>query len=545
MEPVSYSPGPGIVAAGNSDDAEYNAFLLRLQERFMANFMAGDGHLFTTDANPDQLWNEYLMAFDQEQRQHHNCNACRHFIQRFGGLVTINEHGHQSSALWHAADAYGPYITAIANLQARASRAKVTGVYLWEQILNQFGTLRTGKWTHMAVTAPLLKKHPLKTAHERMAELREDYKNVARALEEFPEPVVKAAQTLLLADTLDRSEKALGPVRWLAGLHTARSLFKGPQRNNVLWKAIASAPAGFAHPRSSMAGTLLEDIAAGKPFEEVARAWKAKMDPLQYQRPQAAPAAGTIAQAEKAIETMGLQRSLLRRFARLEEVPCIWIPAKPPEAAPSEGVFGHLKPKGAPADLPNIAPPARAMTLDKFRREVLPTAKSIELLVPTSPAGFTSMLTAVHMDAPPILQWDDAERRNPFSFYFWNRGAMASQFGLQGGAWVTVKAITMLPAQWYDPLKYAHQPAGVVFMLDGARETRNPGAGLFPEILRSELHPVRAVIEAYSQAAEAADMDKATACGLGLTKGAGAWGVRVRLVGEAGVTMEYTLDRWD
>jgi hypothetical protein len=69
-----------------------------------------------------------------------------------------------------------------------------------------------------------------------------------------------------------------------------------------------------------MIGTLLEDIHVGLPFDDFKAKFAAKMHPLQYQRPQAAPKVGAIAQAEKLVEQLGIVRSLKRRFARLDDL---------------------------------------------------------------------------------------------------------------------------------------------------------------------------------------------------------------------------------
>src|SRR2546425_8355197 len=75
-----------------------------------------------------------------------------------------------------------------------------------------------------------------------------------------------------------------------------------------------------------MFGTLLEDISNGLPLPEVSKRFAEKMHPLRYQRPQAAPSEGQLAQAEKIVAQLGAAGSLARRFARLEEVETIWTP---------------------------------------------------------------------------------------------------------------------------------------------------------------------------------------------------------------------------
>lgn len=47
--------------------------------------------IFTTDAK--YLWDAYLLNIPPDARQHYNCNSCRHFIERYGGLVVISSNG--------------------------------------------------------------------------------------------------------------------------------------------------------------------------------------------------------------------------------------------------------------------------------------------------------------------------------------------------------------------------------------------------------------------------------------------------------------------
>ena len=79
--------------------------------------------------------------------------------------------------------------------------------------------------------------------------------------------------------------------------------------------------------------------------------------------------------------------------------------------------------------------------------------------------------------------------------------------------------------------------------MDGARETRKAGLALFPEILKSDVHSVRSVIEAYSKKGELEGIEEASASGLMMNKG-GKWNFYLRVT-SAGQTMKYKLDRWD
>jgi hypothetical protein len=266
--------------------------------------------------------------------------------------------------------------------------------------------------------------------------------------------------------------------------------------------------------------------------------------PLLYQRPQAAPTMGNIRQAEKAVEQLRAAGSLARRFARLDEVQAIWRPqAGAMERAAGGGLFGHLRPKGSlPAG--GLTLPGVTMTWEKFQRVVLPTAEQIDFYVPTCRENYTAFCTAVNPDAPSILQWDLLEKRNPVSWYVWYGGSLPIQFGLMAAEWCPVTAITLQPSSWFGA-KCEHQGEAVVFLLEGARETRiDAGAAIFPETLKSEFHGIRATIEAYSRSAELSGREAGSACGIRLQKGA-SWPNALFRVRAGGNTAEYRLDRWD
>jgi hypothetical protein len=81
-------------------------------------------------------------------------------------------------------------------------------------------------------------------------------------------------------------------------------------------------------------------------------------------------------------------------------------------------------------------------------------------------------------------------------------------------------------------------------ILAGARDSgwKSAGGGLFPEILRSELHGVRATIEAYSKRATIAGFDQSTACGLRVDDKSD---TVVRTTTRTGSRFAYRIDRWE
>lgn len=533
---------PATTTTATFDHDDYAPFLEAVHSHFQDTAGPAGGPFFTTDAA--DLFLAFLAALPDHERQHHTCHACRRFVEQYGGLVTIDGDGRTLPVMWppDAPGFYGPALEAAARI---VRKAKVTGAFLSR--LPVWGQPVTGKWHHMAVTPPPALVSRLPRPSEAMAEKREEYGMLQRGLADFTPKTIKQALAILKADVLYRSEKVLGVAKWLHDLHTRRTAAKGKQaKDNLVWLAVATAPAGFCHVRTTMIGTLLEDIASGMALETVKRRFAEKMAPLQYQRPQAAPTAGNIAKAEKLFAEMGLAPALRRRYARLEEVlpHAIWAPVPAKKTEPEGGVFGHLKPKDAnPAVAPMV--PETTMTWVKFRDTVLPEAERIEFYVPRASTSYLGLLTAADPEAPPIIQWDRPEKRNPVSWYLYAYGSRPQTWNLTAGEWANVTALVPLPSQWDPERDYSHFAPGIVVLLKGCQDTSGQASvGLFPEILRGDLREVRATIEAYSRGAKAEGAEDADACGLDLRKGQ-RWNQKFRVTSKDGTQMVVTLDRWD
>ena len=324
-----------------SIDRDYDTLLARVQERFLANLESG-GALFTTDATG--LFQSYLGALPAADRQSHLCDACRRFLEAFGGLVTIEATGGDPAGGLAWAERAEYYSPAVAALDRVVRRARVTGVFL--SSLEVWGKPVTGAWRHLSVmpTPSAVYESRLLTARQAMAEKAEDFRSVSRALSEYNDGVLRQALRLLETEVLYRSDKVAGPARWLRELQISRDAVRGEGRHYVVWRAVATAPAAFCHPRSSMIGTLLEDLATGMDFATVSARFAAKMHPLQYQRPQAAPRAGNIADAEKIVAKLGIAQALERRFARIGEIETLWTHRPAPEVPGRVGVFSLYSP---------------------------------------------------------------------------------------------------------------------------------------------------------------------------------------------------------
>ena len=411
-----------ITPAQAATNDAYNQLRLAIQERF-SGIARSSAPIFTTEA-PDNLFDIFLFCLPEgETRQHYTCNACRNFINRFGGLVVLDQRGNRRSAIWP--DECQPvFALGVSALLQRAMDAPISGVLVSAE--KNLGQPVTGEWSHFSAELPRQRLYPptrLKSLEAAQAEKIQEYQMIKRALADFPSAVVLQAYGWLKAGQLPRSEKFVDLARWFLDLQSSLEGKQGKQLDDLVWLASATAPAGFCHIRGGMLGTLLQDIAAGKSFEECKREFSIKLDPGSYMRAQVAPDAGNIRRAEAIIEELGLAKSLDRRYARLSDIQAIWA-AKAPERrraeAPAPGVFAHLEPKQKAPEPAAVSAtdPASTMTWEKFRSTVLPDAATMDLLIPRDGNRFAALVTAQDPASPPLLQWDHLDARNPVSWYY-------------------------------------------------------------------------------------------------------------------------------
>ncbi len=552
-------------AAISDQEDGYLQFLAAMQATFDHEAQRLADPLLTVDTTG--LFELFRDSLPTARRQHYTCNACRRWFRDHAGIVVVDELGALRSAVWPrvpreaAGESRSPLAAAAVNLRYVIEGRPVVGVHRCSDPI--WGEPSAGGWSHFHLRPPPARvhRHPVESAAQWAARVREDRETLERGLREFDEATCRRAARMLEDGALYRSEKASAAARWLCDLHERRRRVEGAERvNAVTWAAAASAPAGWCHVRSGMIGTLLEDLASGMDDEGVARRWAEKMDPTRYQRPQAPPRAGNVEAAERLVERLGVAASLRRRFARLSdpEVEFAWRPAgEPTQSATSPtmtqdpGVFAEVARgarRGGPR--PETTPAPVTMTWEKFARVVVPDAASMELLTPTGRAGFTALVTAADFAAPPVLQWDREGARNPVSWYCYAGGSVASEWGLPAGAWVEVTGLCVSPPHWRNQGSPNHAK-GVVVLLRGARDEKavrgHVGGGLFSENLRSELHAVRSTIEAHARSArvEGAERDD-LCCGLAAQAGSAAWrDLLLRVRRRDGSTTVVRLDRWD
>lgn len=400
-------------ALTNRDNDGYDQFSEEIRNHFGFFTTLPKVQLFTT--NVEGLFDLYLNGLDESGRQHYNCHACKNFLDRYGGLVMIDDDGKTQSALWDYEAVPDFFKKSVRAMKLAVEKAPVNGVFISKEAT--LGTPVLGEWNHMHVVLPnkMLLRSSVKTPYQVMAEKHEDFKMLISALLEYSLETVDKALTLIHSESLYRSDNVQGVAEWFKKLKLEWARANGTNRNNIVWLYVANAPAGWCHIKSSMIGTLLDDISSGLSSNIVAARFAEKMNPGNYMRSQVAPTQSNINQAEKIVEKLGIADSLKRKYAQLDQIPeFLWTPKQfiMPEKK-TGNVFANVAPKEKVAkSQSNFELPATTMTWEKFSRTILPYAESMEVKT-DNPNRFMALITASVQDAPNILQWN-----NTFSWYY-------------------------------------------------------------------------------------------------------------------------------
>jgi hypothetical protein len=226
---------------------------------------------FTTKAQPWQLWSLYLNAIPEAERQEYNCQACRHFIERYGGMVYITAEGAITPVCWSSPGVRHPAEEALFQY---VRRQQVTGIfYTNKETVGQPETSHppTKPFTHFYAMPSLVCAHPQKM----QAEKREDFRALARSLERCTLKTAEQA-VLIFEDTVCHAHRSFRIARWFLQIKQ-RWESNHKQHANSIWLATATAPPGWCHIRKTLLGTLLDAIQNGGNVDDMRQWLKTKV----------------------------------------------------------------------------------------------------------------------------------------------------------------------------------------------------------------------------------------------------------------------------
>ena len=389
------------------------------------------GKLFIVNVDNDLLWMGYLLSFPEgEERQSHNCNACKSFIRHMGKAVSIDPVTYEIKTFWD--DVHTPgYEKTAADLAKLVKEAAICNIFM--QDMNEFHGCdhniqrlpdgSTRQWNHLYVNLPVTYRFNSRTSRfDSLAAFKGDIvarRSVfMRSLTELKTEAVETVIDLIEDNNLYRGSEFLKNLQEF--LRVKKSVEGITNLDNYCWLHYDNP---IAKIRNTAMGTLLINLSEGMDLERAVKAYETIMAPTNYKRPNAIITKKQIADAQKKVEELGLVDALPRRHAQVEDISVNDVLFVNRDTA--KRMIGGSMLDMLSADKP-VNPKeftkATEITIEQFLKDILPDSTDIEALVENNHiSNFVTLTAPVNKDAGNLFKWN-----NNFAWVY--NGSVADSF---------------------------------------------------------------------------------------------------------------------
>jgi len=380
-----------------------------IKKKMQAKFgeMTQLGTLYYVEVDRDAIWDIYLNAMPPEHRQGNNCNCCKSFLRQFGGIVAIKNN--LVITLWDFIEDDPEYGAAIKALRNYVVSLSIKNVYL-----NTFKKCGTDKnpdkakgliWEHFHIELPAVYVKPEIGPTQANAL---DNKNVLeRSLNEITDDAVDTVLELINQNSIYRGAEFKNMVVEFKAIKERYKKVKGANpKNNFCWAESVKATPAVTRIKNSAIGTLLNDLSEGRELDAAVAAFEKVTAPTNYKRSSSITTPRMIDDAKKKLEELGLTGALYRRMLSDKDLTVnntLFVH----RASSIEGdVFEQMK-KDTPVN-PKTLSKIEEVSIDDFIKKVVPTAKSIKVLVENKHLGnFLSLIGPKDKDSGNLFKWSN------------------------------------------------------------------------------------------------------------------------------------------
>jgi len=361
----------------------------------------------TVDGN--KLWQTYLDSFPAgsnpiyKEHTEHDCQCCRNFIRNYGNVVALVDGKPES--VWGSFSLPYPYQDVAEALDKLVTETPITGIFRTKEqsygaeVTHQKLESEVKTWNHFHGTVAA--EHRSTTPDAAIGQARTNQEVFSRSLGLLKEEHIDTVLELIADNNLYRGAEFTKPLQHFK--QALRAYKAAPDKHLFTWTAGTPTTIGF---KNTAIGSLIEDLSKDVPLDDAVRMWDSKMAPTNYKRPKAIVTQKMVDEGLALIAAEGLEDALSRRQARLSDVTInnvIW--ASNEAKALMKSSIANLLQSSVVVAAPKTT---QEVAIDDFLANILPKAKTLDLLMENSKANNLVTLTApVHTDAPPLFKWDN------------------------------------------------------------------------------------------------------------------------------------------
>lgn len=402
----------------------FKNFAEKLRDHF-DEMQANNAALFVVDADPDEVWNKYLNSFPQgknlifRKRREFDCSCCRRVVKNIGNVVAIKNG--KLISVWdfqtNSPDTYQSVVDVLSEFIK--SKPIVNPFYINKNKIesnDKFGVLFNYEqadngevliWNHFSVNI-----QPRFICSDdipaRMAQYRDSVNVFKRALNEFTMDAIDTVLELIAQNSLYRGKEFEPMVLEFKNRKTQYDDLDKVAKELYVWDIEHQIAQSTMRFRNTAIGTLVEALSKGEEINAAVAAFEKIVAPQNYKRPKAVFTKKMIEDAQKTVTEMGYMNSLGRRFATLDDITVNNILFCNRDAAAR--ITGAVNPFEAMAKTVAIDSKkfgrAEEIGIDKFIKDVLPTATGLELFMENRlEKNMMSLIAPQDKNAPSMFKW--------------------------------------------------------------------------------------------------------------------------------------------
>lgn len=358
------------------------------------------GPLFVVDYDRYEIFQQYLDGFTNELRQEHNCNCCKSFIRQIGGTVGVDPESNTLVSVWDDLGDHPDYNGSLQNLKKYVKRLKIARTFDHPELVcgtkSNYDKKRDVQWGHFYVNIPrTLVSSGGNQSGTTKAVLENSIKLISL-------DAISTVLELIDQNSLYRGTEFKNTVLKFRDLAVAYDKLPAGKRDNFCWLHSTTAPVSVSHIKNSAIGTLLENLTKDMDLDEAVRAYEKIMAPANYKRPNSLVTPKMVADAKEKLEKLGLLEAINRRYAKPTDLimdNVLFVD----KSSDQKDIFDEIsKVIVSPKTLSKV----EEISIDDFVAKIVPTSKSIEVLVENRHSGnFVTLLTSD--DNNRLFKWNN------------------------------------------------------------------------------------------------------------------------------------------
>lgn len=387
---------------------EFKEFSKIINKKFM-DMCKGD--LFVVQQERNTIWDVYLESYPEgtneiyKERREHDCQNCKQFIRNIGGVVNITDG--LVDTIWNVEGLEDEYAIVASALHEFVKGLPIQSIFLKQEhsygLLSNIQITPVGNivWDHFHADVP--SKFYNKFPDTVIGEIRTNKELLERGCIELTQDALETTLELINQDGIYRGAEHKGAVEKFLKLYKAYA--KATDKNTWLW---ANAKDPTVRFKNTVIGTLIQDISEGVELDRAVASFESKVAPSNYKRTTSVITQGMVDKALDTINTLGIEPSLHRRFAKLSDISVnnVLFADRSSMVVMKDTVTDLLTTEVKRNK--KVSGKIDEVSIEDFITNVLPTTQSIEMMFEGKhQSNLCSLIAPVYGDSPNILKWSN------------------------------------------------------------------------------------------------------------------------------------------